>query len=160
MEDKYIRVIYESDPIGKYKIILRLTTFDIEAYKRDKEVKELQEKRYYERININPKEPLEIIERRLEARVDAFYKKKIESLRSQLEWYIRNTRKPIINFECGYMNDFNILEEYKEETKIIKNVTNSENIYCEIIQGNVVNCDNVHCKEIRGNIVNSEIIKE
>lgn len=42
----------------------------------------------------------------------------------------------------------------------IKNITNSDDIYCDVIEGNAVNCDNVHCREIRGNIVNSEIYKE
>ena len=35
MNDKYCKVTYESPPIGPAKIILRLTTFDIEAYERE-----------------------------------------------------------------------------------------------------------------------------
>lgn len=94
MNDKYIRVIYQTPPIGEYGIVLELTTFDFEAQERDEKEKQLVEKRQCERFNINPNEPLDIIEQRLNARVDQFYKGEILHLRSQLEWYIRNTAVP------------------------------------------------------------------
>ncbi len=94
MIDKYVKVIYQTPPIGEYGIVLELTTFDFEAQERDEKEKQLLEKKQFERLDINPNEPLEIIEQRLNARVDTFYRKEIESLRSQLEWYIRNTTVP------------------------------------------------------------------
>ena len=94
MNDKYVKVIYQTPPIGEYGIVLELTTFDFEAQERDEKEKQLLEKRQFERININLNEPLDIIEQRLNNRVDEFYKKEIENLRSQLEWYIRNTAVP------------------------------------------------------------------
>ena len=144
MEDKYVRVIYESNPIGKYKIVLRLTTFDMEAYKRDKEIKNKIESKVFD-IPINT--PLEIIEERLNEYVKQYYGYELDKFRRFAEGEKLKSKHVLVDF-------------LERTPKIIKNVTNSENIYCEIIQGNVVNCDNVHCKEIRGNIVNSEIIKE
>ena len=94
MNDKYVKVMYQTPPIGEYGIVLELTTFDFEAQERDEKEKQLLEKRQFERLNINPNEPLHIIEQRLNDRVDAFYRKEIESLRNQLEWYIRNTAVP------------------------------------------------------------------
>ena len=148
MNDKYVKVIYQTPPIGEYGIVLELTTFDFEAQERDEKEKQLLENRQFERLNINPNEPLEIIEQRLNAKVDAFYRKEIENLKTQLEWYIRNTAVPKMT-----------LPEW-HSPKTLKNINNSENIYCDVIKGNVVNCENVHCKEIYGNIVNSEIYKE
>lgn len=98
MNEKYVKVIYQTPPIGEYGIVLELTTFDFEAQERDEKEKQLLEKRQFERLNINPNEPLEIIEKRLNDRVDTFYRKEIEKLRTQLEWYIRNTAVPKMGF--------------------------------------------------------------
>lgn len=98
MNDKYIKVIYQTPPIGEYGIVLELTTFDFEAQERDEKEKQLLEKRQFERLDINPNEPLEIIEQRLNDRVDQFYKNEILHLRTQLEWYIRNTAVPKMGF--------------------------------------------------------------
>lgn len=145
MNNKYIKVIYQTEPIGPEKIILELTTFDWEAFNKDEEEKKLQEKKYRERIEINPYEPLDVLEERLNKRVDEFYKKEIEVAYKQLEY-------------CRMKHE-SIKAEW-HSPKTLKNINNSENIYCDVIKGNVVNCDNVHCKEIYGNIVNSEIYKE
>lgn len=98
MNDKYVKVIYQTPPIGEYGIVLELTTFDFEAQERDEKEKQLLEKRQFESLDINPNEPLEIIEQRLNDRVDTFYRKEIEKLRTQLEWYIRNTAVPKMGF--------------------------------------------------------------
>lgn len=98
MNDKYVKVIYQTPPIGEYGIVLELTTFDFEAQERDEKEKQLLEKRQFERLDIKPNEPLEIIEQRLNDRVDTFYRKEIEKLRTQLEWYIRNTAVPKMGF--------------------------------------------------------------
>ena len=34
MIDKYTKIVYKTEPIGKEKIILYLTTFDIEAFEK------------------------------------------------------------------------------------------------------------------------------
>ena len=35
-DEKYFKIIYRSEPIGKEKIVLELMTFDIEAFERQK----------------------------------------------------------------------------------------------------------------------------
>jgi hypothetical protein len=73
-----------------------------------------------------------------------------------------------------YENEINGLKSYIETSRIIKpvatsyderkiikgNITNSDNIICDVIEGNVINCDNVKVREIKGNTVNCEIYKE
>ena len=144
--DKYVKVIYQSDPIGEYGIILELTTFDLEAFKKDEELKK---KKQFERINIKEfqldnnliadgilgPQTLSILEQHLNERVDKFYKN--ELLKAK-----------------------NLLNEVSNKDKIVKgNVTNADNVICDIIQGNVINCDTVRCNEIKGNTINCEIYK-
>ena len=33
--EKYVKIVYQSEPIGKERIVLYLTTFDKEAFERD-----------------------------------------------------------------------------------------------------------------------------
>ena len=81
---------------------------------------------------------------------------------------MHNKIKDII--ENHYGSEIEHLKSYIEthrevatvtEKKVIKgNITNSDNIVCDVIEGNVVNCDNVKVREIRGNTVNCDIRKE
>ena len=98
MNDKYVKVIYQTPPIGEYGIVLEIQSIDLKAMQEDEEKKQLVETKHYERFNINPNEPLHILEQRINKRVDELYIKQIESLRKQLEWYIQNTAKPKIKF--------------------------------------------------------------
>lgn len=105
MNDKYVKVIYQTPPIGEYGIVLELTTFDFEAQERDEKEKQLLEKRQFERLNINPSEPLHIIEQRLNDRVDEFYRKELEVAYKQLEWYMQHSTRPVIMPEWGEYDD-------------------------------------------------------
>lgn len=42
MFDKYTKIVYQSEPIGEYGIVLYLTKFDLEAYNRDQELEKNQ----------------------------------------------------------------------------------------------------------------------
>ena len=151
--EKYFKIIYRSEPIGKEKIILELMTFDIEAFERQKTLKEIPAKTVSQEFYISKhscipnQDYMQYLEKQLNNKIDDFYKKEIERLKKSLEANRIMTEARRIEY-----------------TKIIKgNITNSDNIVCDIIQGNVVNCDNVKVREIRGirgNIVNCEIYKE
>lgn len=138
--DKYVKIVYQTEPIGKEKIILYLTTFDTEAFERDKKLRDIPKEKIVMKIDIDSDlyvaSPIEHIEQIINEKVKQFYEKEILDLKKSLEYARR---------------------EYRGSTK---NVTNSENIYCDIIEGNVINCDNVHCKEIKGNTINCEIYRE
>ena len=42
MSEEYIKIVYQTPPIGKEGIILELTTFDIEKYNKDKELEKIK----------------------------------------------------------------------------------------------------------------------
>lgn len=145
--EPYVKITYQSDPIGPENIILYLTTFDLDAFERDQELKEIPIKQAEMNFSSFADAALrsgimtnEIIETHLQNYIDDFYKDEINKLKR----YIENNRDSRLS---------------GSKTKI-KNLTNCDDIHCDVIEGNVVNCDNVHCREIRGNIVNSEIYKE
>lgn len=89
--NKYIKVTYKSDPIGQRGIILYLTTFDIEAYKRDKSLLEVPEKeeRVYvslpdRDISIDKDIPIRMLEDRLNEVVRKHYDGEIKKLKQLL----------------------------------------------------------------------------
>ena len=138
-EDKkdYVKIVYQTKPIGKEGIILYLTTFDTEAFEKDQGLKKIPQKEKTIELQINPNEQLEIIERRINSIVDEFYKREILKMADFIE----------------KMDKMKTIKKYG-------NVTNADDVNCDIIEGNVINCDNVHCKEIRGNTINCEIYRE
>ena len=88
---KYVKVVYQSDPIGQRGIVLYLTSFDIEAYKRDKnllEVPKKEEKVYVSlpsrNISIERDIPIRMLEDRLNAVVRSHYKSEIDKLEQLL----------------------------------------------------------------------------
>lgn len=42
--DKYTKITYESDPIGKERIVLQLTTLDLEAFEKDQKLEKIPTK--------------------------------------------------------------------------------------------------------------------
>lgn len=138
MNNKYVKVVYQSEPIGKEKIILYLTTFDYEAYeKEENSIK--QQAKIFELPKHNLQEPNFIydIEEMLNDYVKHYYEPYVEELRG-----IINTKKIMDN-----VIDLNA-----------KNITNSDDVHCNIVYGNITNCDNVYCNEIKGNVVNCDKI--
>jgi len=142
MENKYVKIVYQSKPIGPEKIILYLTTFDIDKYSKDLERKEfaigvdMPSEKYYELNNINISE----IEKRLNDYVKNFYAPYIEEIKTYLK-LLKTT--------------------YTMEPKVfdnIKNVNNVEKITCNNIYGNVNNCEVLYCNEIHGKVNNVEKI--
>ena len=104
-DKKYIKVVYESDPIGKEGIRLILTTFDIEAFKRDEALSKIPEKRIATKIDI-PKfmyndigQPFDAMNNHnfgmLEAMIEKFvvdtYDKQIQEMKAYIE-FLRDTK--------------------------------------------------------------------
>lgn len=138
MGNKYIKVVYQTEPIGKERIILYLTTFDIEAY--DKEQNSIkQQVKIFELPKHNLQEPNFIydIEKMLNDYVKHYYEPYIEELKE-----IINTKK--------------IMDKTIDLNA--KNITNSDDVHCNIVYGNITNCDNIYCNEIKGNVVNCDKI--
>ena len=139
MKDKYIKVVYESEPIGTEKIILYLTTFDIDKYNHD-----LEEKRFGIEIPIKKhlkdnEDYLQIIENRINDYVKRFYEPYIQDAKGYVKYLQNEIIQPRI-----YDN--------------VKNVNNVEKITCNNIYGNVNNCEVLYCNEIKGKVNNVEKI--
>lgn len=45
MNNKYTKVTYQSEPIGKERIVLYLTTFDLEAFEKNENLEKIPEQR-------------------------------------------------------------------------------------------------------------------
>lgn len=88
----YVKIIYESKPIGEYNIILQLTTFDIEAWKRDQNLKQIPIKTEAKRFRLDNasmlKDPAYLI--RLKEQINSFvvdnYEQQILDLKQELEY--------------------------------------------------------------------------
>lgn len=112
MDNKYIKVIYRSEPIGKDKIVLELTTFDYEAYEKDRK---LEEKRKQLVCCVDKNDLFEfdiqndavyVFERKIEKYIDRFYQEEfneltriIKSQQEQLQFYYQTTATPKIKAE-------------------------------------------------------------
>lgn len=128
IKEKYMKIVYQTPPIGEHGIVLYLTTFDIEALKRD-ELKEKEQKiplpAWY---NTNS---FARLEEDLNTYIRKYYECEVERLRKELKI-------------C-------------RENLYLKNVSNANRVECNSIQGNVSNCNNVYCGTIAGNITNCSV---
>lgn len=149
--NKYVKITYQSEPIGPEKIVLYLTTFDLEAYERDEKLKQIPTKEISRQFKI-PTEPATATECyiyqneliNLQRNINNFiidtYDKQLQEMKAHIE-YLRNAK--IVPVECSN----------------VKNITNSDcDIHCDTVKGNIVNCNNIYCNEIKGNVVNCDKI--
>lgn len=93
----YVKVTYESDPIGEYGIILQLRTFDVEAYERDQKLKQIPIKTEAKRLRLDKVSMLEDphyffkIQEKINKFVVDTYEQQILDLKRELE-YARSIR--------------------------------------------------------------------
>lgn len=137
MNNKYVKIVYQSEPIGKERIILYLTTFDWEAYELDQEFLKQQTMAFELPPANNTNEALATLENILNNYVKRYYEPYVKELREVI-----HTKKVL-----GEAIDLNA-----------KNISNADDVHCNIVYGNITNCDNVYCMEIKGNVVNCDKI--
>ena len=93
----YVKVTYESDPIGEHGIVLQLRTFDVEAYERDQKLKQIPIKTEAKRLRLDKvsmlEDPLYLF--RIQEQINKFvvdtYEQQILDLKRELE-YARSIR--------------------------------------------------------------------
>lgn len=143
-KDDYVKVVYRSYPIGKEGIVLEITTFDLEKFKKDEELKKIPEKTkaIYRSVKKEDLLNLDYISNELNKMVNDTYRDEIEKLKAEVE-FLRQTKI--------------IPMEYSKE-KNAKNINNADDVHCNIVYGNIMNCDNIYCHEIKGNVVNCDSI--
>lgn len=153
MNDKYTKIVYQSEPIGKEQIILYLTTFDLEAFEKDQKLEKIPTKTIAKAFEM-PKQLKEnssvcvninaYNQQMFETMIEKFIKETYDEQLEQMSHCIETLRKTKI-----------IPMEYDKNAK---NITNSDDVHCNIVYGNITNCDNVYCNEIKGNVVNCDKI--
>lgn len=143
-KNNYIKVVYRSNPIGKEGIVLEITTFDLEKFKKDEELKKIPEKTKVIYKSVEKKDLLnpDYISDELNKIVNDTYRKEIENLKAEVE-FLRQTK--IVPMECS-------------GEKNAKNINNADDVHCNIVYGNINNCDNIYCNEIKGNVINCDKI--
>lgn len=146
MDNKYTKVVYQTEPIGKEKIVLYLTTFDIEAFKKDEKLNKIPTKEIATMIQFDDYDKnmpnfIEIISERLKLVVTNTYENQLKEMADYIE-YLKNTK--IIPLTSEYSN--------------LKNISNVDDVHCNIVYGNISNCDNIYCNEIKGNVTNCDKI--
>ena len=149
--EKYSKVVYQSNPIGKEQIVLCLTTFDIEAFEKDQSLEKIPTKRITKTFDI----PEKIIGDNTAFEVD-YNRYQAELFETIIEKFIADTYDEELRKMQGCI-------EALRKVKIVpqwnaKNITNSSDVHCNIVEGNITNCDNVCCNEIKGNVVNCDNI--
>ena len=107
MNKDYVKVVYESNPIGKEGIILKLTTFDIEQWKKDQQLEKIPEKQKavyveFERNQLNDTDFLPKIQSQLNHLIVEQYEKQIMEMKQELE-FLRNIK--IVPMEYGGKNE-------------------------------------------------------
>ena len=159
LHDNYVTISYESQPIGPDKIVLYLTTFDMERYEKE----QILEKKVD----------------RLECDTSfASRRHEIESCRD-VNGYLRLPKQRISDMINALINDTvaeyygqkvmelqNKIDEYNDRLEmqchardIVNNVTNTDQVFCDVIKGDVTNCHEVHCNNIQGDLINCNVRK-
>ena len=92
MKDKYTKVVYQSEPIGKEKIVLCLTTFDLEAFKKNEKLEKIPTQRKAISFEFNRSDLLnnpnlmEEMNNRFETMFKEIYEKQLLDMKSYIEF--------------------------------------------------------------------------
>ena len=141
MGKKYVKIVYESEPIGEYKIRLILTTFDVEAYMKD--------------INNIKNEINEIVEFIPEKSLCLENNAKIEKFLSELEQRINNAVRRVYEPEIDSLRRMvELMKKDYEEDAILNPVNEILNvngdIHCRDVNGHITNCGDIYCNTFKG----------
>ena len=160
LHDNYVTISYESQPIGPDKIVLYLTTFDMERYEKEqileKKVDRLEcdtsfasrwhEIETYRDVDGYLISPARRISDKINALINdtvaEYYGQKVMGLQNKIDEY--NSK---LEMQCHARDIFN-------------NVTNADQVFCDVIKGDVTNCDEVHCNNIKGDLINCIVYKD
>lgn len=99
MNNSYTEITYQSEPIGKEKIILYLTTFDLEAFEKDKNLHKIPTKRTAMQYNfdrfeiLNNQNLINDMQRQYETFIRNVYDQQLKEMQGYIE-YLRNSALP------------------------------------------------------------------
>lgn len=141
MNNEYIKIVYESEPIGPEHIVLYLTTFDIDKYNKDLNKKEVAIKIPIEKDELYENNEYLIF------------------LEKQLNHYVKNFYGPYVEETRAYLNFLKTTHTIEPKNyDDVKNINNVAKVTCNNIYGNVNNCEVLYCNEIKGKVINCDKI--
>ena len=80
-------------------------------------------------------------------------------MQKEYETFIRNTYEQQIKEMQSYIEQLRAIKIVPMEyDKNVKNISNADDVHCNIVYGNISNCDNIYCHEIKGNVTNCDKI--
>lgn len=91
MDNKYTKVTYQSEPIGKERIVLYLTTFDLEAFEKNEKLEKIPTQRKaiafeFERNDLlNNPNLAEEMNNKFEKMFKEIYEKQLLDMKSYIE---------------------------------------------------------------------------
>ena len=92
MKDKYTKVVYQSDPVGKERIVLYLTTFDLDAFEKDEKLEKIPEQRkavvfeFEKKDILNNPNLAEEMNNKFETMFKDIYEKQLLDMKSYIEY--------------------------------------------------------------------------
>lgn len=168
LNDDYVKITYQTPPIGPSKIVLYLTTFDIEKYKKDQEVETKTKTLVFEEPDNCGYNSFVDIRNSLDNRL---YGHSIQQHNMNYYEYLQNSLNNVVmRYYEPYVEELkrtidfykNMINNAPKDIPYIRNgdITNADMVECDVIQGDVINCKEVHCKEIKGDTINCKIYKD
>lgn len=147
MSEEYTKITYQSEPIGKEHIRLVLTTLDLAKFKEDESLTKIPTKK----VAIDyVYDKSDIVSNNI---------KLIKEIQQQHENFIKKTYSKTLEEMQGYIEQLRAIKFVPLEYDInAKNITNADDVHCNIVYGDIKNCDNIYCQEIKGNVINCDKI--
>lgn len=175
LNDDYVKITYQTPPIGPSEIVLYLTTFDIEKYKKDQEIETKTKTLVFEDPDNRGYNSFADVRNSLDNTLycntdNQSYSTSCYDNTPYYEYLQNSLNNVVMRYYEPYVEELKrTIDVYK---KMINNapkdipcickgdITNADMVECDTIQGDVVNCKEVHCKEIKGDTINCRVYKE
>lgn len=175
LNDDYVKITYQTPPIGPSKIVLYLTTFDIEKYKKDQEVETKTKTLVFEEPDNRGYNSFADIRNSLDNTlyynavnaVNRLYNTDYYDNTPYHEYLQNSLNNLVMRYYEPYVEELKReIDAYRVISKTIPNfvsaqdVTNVHKLVCDTVYGDVTNCHEVHCNNIQGDLINCSVYKD
>lgn len=172
LNDDYVKITYETPPIGPSEIVLYLTTFDIEKYKKDQEIETKTKTLVFEEPNNRGYNSFADVRNSLDNTLycntdNQSYSTSCYDNTPYYEYLQNSLNNVVMRYYEPYVEELKReIDVYRAISKTIPNfvstqdVTNVHKLVCDTVYGDVTNCHEVHCNNIQGDLINCRVYKE
>ena len=164
LNDDYVKITYQTPPIGPSKIVLYLTTFDIEKYKKDQEVETKTQSLVFEEPDNRGYNSVADIRNSLDNRLYGYSIQQhnmnyYEYLQNALNDVVMRYYEPYVEELKREIDAYKVKMETNTVFRNVEDVTNVPKLVCDTVCGDVTNCHEVHCNNIQGDLINCKVYK-